>query len=192
MWPRGGVCLIIAKNHWIDFQIIKQDISFCTILANYNLLDTLHSKGNKLIGSCPIHKGDSPTAFHVDLKKNSYKCVTRCNLVGFHGGGNIIDFVTDIEKLGQGKSGIKKAANLILVIIDQETVALPADAPAPEPSKPKDQPENKPLGFWFDLKTGHPFFEECGLSSETVEFFGLGFTERGIKKGGSVFRSMIT
>ena len=58
------------RTNWVDFKALKQNVSFLTILEHYSLLNALQRKGEKLVGSCPIHKGDSSTAFHVDLKKN--------------------------------------------------------------------------------------------------------------------------
>ena len=99
-----------TKSSWIDFAAIKQNVSFKTILLHYSLIETFKTKEEKLIGPCPIHKGDSKTAFHIDLQKNIYKCFTRCKSLGFKGGGNIIDFVADMEELGHSKEGIKESA----------------------------------------------------------------------------------
>jgi len=41
----------------------------------------------------PIHHGDNPNAFHVDLKRNPFHCFTHC------GGGSIFDFVMKIEQM---------------------------------------------------------------------------------------------
>ena len=47
------------KISWVDFSAIKQNVSFLTILDHYCLFDTLQRKGDKLVGPCPIHRGDS-------------------------------------------------------------------------------------------------------------------------------------
>lgn len=169
------------RTNWVDFKALKQNVSFLTILEHYSLLNALQRKGEKLVGSCPIHKGDSSTAFHVDLKKNVYKCFTRCKSKGLKGGGNIIDFVADMEKLGQQKEGVKKAAQLIV----EWTGGQPAsERPAGNSNmnKEKNIKENKPLTFQLKLSAEHPYFIERGLTQETVEFFGLGYANKGIMK----------
>ncbi|MBN1930742.1 MAG: hypothetical protein JW786_03945 [Desulfobacterales bacterium] len=56
---------------WIDFSAIKQNVLFLTILEHYGLVDTFKRQGFKLVGPCPIHKGDSKSAFHIDLTPSS-------------------------------------------------------------------------------------------------------------------------
>lgn len=171
------------RKNWVDFAALKKNVSFLTILQYYGIVDKFKRRGDSLTGPCPIHHGDSPTACHIDLKKGAYKCFTRCKAKGLRGGGNIIDFVADIEKYGQLADSLKKAADLILQIIGQVPASVPAGAPQPEPHKPEEQQENKPLAFTLNLKAEHPYFEERGLAPETVATFGLGLAEKGIMKG---------
>lgn len=170
------------NSSWVDFDALKRNVSFLTILEHYNIVNNFTRKGDKLIGSCPIHKGDSPTAFHIDLNKNVYKCFTRCKAMGFRGGGNIIDFVADMEKLGPRRDGIKKAADFIMKIIGQTYVASATSAPKPKPHQSENQIENQPLAFILALNQEHPYLKERGLTKETVEYFGLGYASKGIMK----------
>ena len=39
------------------------------------------------------------------------------------------------------------------------------------------------MAFSLHLKTDHPYFEERGITPETVELFGLGLAEKGMMKG---------
>lgn len=171
------------KKNWVDFKAIKQNISFLTILQYYGLVDRFKRKGETLVGPCPIHKGDSKTAFHIDLKKGAYKCFTRCKSMGLRGGGNIIDFVADMERFGLKEDGIKKAADLIVKIIGHEAGPQQAGAPKPEPHKPEAFEENKPLTFILKLDPKHPYLAGRGLVPETIVEFGLGFCDRGLMKG---------
>lgn len=173
-----------TKNkNWVDFEALKRNVSFLTILEHYGLVGHFKQRGNKLTGKCPIHKGDSSTSCHIDLEKGAYHCFTRCKSMGLRGGGNILDFVADMEKFGLGQEGIKRAAKLIAEFTGQGTVPLPVGAPRPAPHKPEPSPENKPLAFSLHLKTDHPYFEERGITPETVELFGLGLAEKGMMKG---------
>ena len=174
---------MLAKNKdWIDFPAIKQNISFLTILEHYNLLSEFKRKGDKLTGSCPIHKGDSKTAFHIDLNINAYKCFTRCKSKGFKGGGNIIDFVAEMEHLGVLKEGIKKAAHLILEWTGNEATGG-SQGEKSHPEKPGEPEENKPLTFQLQLEPEHGYFKERGIAPETVEHFELGYADRGTMEG---------
>ncbi|NMC35229.1 MAG: toprim domain-containing protein [Veillonellaceae bacterium] len=175
-----------TKNkNWVDFEALKRNVSFLTILEHYGLVGHFKQKGNKLTGKCPIHKGDSSTSCHIDLEKGAYRCFTRCKSMGLRGGGNILDFVADMEKFGLGQEGIKRAAKLIMEFTGtgQGTVPLPAGTPRPAPHKPEPPPENKPLAFSLHLKTDHPYFKERGITPETVRLFGLGLAEKGMMTG---------
>jgi DNA primase len=166
---------------WIDFQAIKQNVSFLTILEYYGLVDTFKRKGDSLTGPCPIHKGDSQTAFHVDLSKNIYKCFSRCKSMGFKGGGNIIDFVAEMEHTGTRPQDIKKAAELILEWTQGiEAGERPQRQTHPDSDEHK---ENKPLTFRLQLDPEHEYLKERELTSDTIEYFGLGYARKGIMKG---------
>jgi DNA primase len=76
-------------TEWIDFAEVRAKVSLeAVLLEMYGLGDRLKRQGKKLFGPCPIHQGDSPRAFQVDLEKNVYFCFSGCRK-----GGNAIDFV---------------------------------------------------------------------------------------------------
>src|SRR5262245_9972506 len=83
-------------GEWVDYAEIKRVVSMRDIIAHYKI-DNLKRKGkDKLVGPCPIHKGDNQNAFHIDLSKGqggAWHCFTRCSA-----GGNVIDFVAAMEK----------------------------------------------------------------------------------------------
>ena len=79
---------------YLDIQRIKAEITMEHILGHYGISIQLRDVGtNRLSGCCPIHHGDNPNAFHVDLKRNLFHCFTHC------GGGSIFDFVMKIEHM---------------------------------------------------------------------------------------------
>ncbi len=166
-----------SKN-WVDFAALKRNVSFLTILEHYGLVDSFKRKGNELIGPCPIHHGDSPTAFHINLKKGAYNCFTGCK-----SGGNILSFVARMETFGLGEDGIKRAADFILDIIGQGAKPVPAGAPKPEPHKQKGATENLPLAFSLRLNPDHLYLSERGITPETIKFFGLGLANKGMMMG---------
>jgi DNA primase len=170
------------KSSWVDFLAIKQNVSFLTILEHYNLLADFKTRDDKLTGPCPIHKGDSKTAFHIDLQKNAYHCFTRCKAMGFKGGGNIIDFVAEVERTGTRPQDIRKAAQLILDWTGNGQTGERQEKETPKKRKPGTK-KNSPLTFQLQLDPDHPYFEKRGLTKETMEHFGLGYAHKGIMKG---------
>ena len=62
----------------IDFNYLKQTVSIISVLSDKGLLPLFKRRGNDLVGSCPVHGGDNPRAFVVNLEKNVWYCFTRC------------------------------------------------------------------------------------------------------------------
>jgi DNA primase len=58
----------------ISFNQLKQSVSIESVLADKNLVHLLKKRGTRLIGPCPIHQGDNPHAFIVDLSQNLWHC----------------------------------------------------------------------------------------------------------------------
>jgi DNA primase len=166
---------------WLDFSAIKQNISFLTILEHYGILDTFKQKGDNLVGPCPIHKGDSKTAFHIDLTKKVYKCFSRCRSMGFKGGGNIIDFVAEMERTGTRPQDIKKAAELILEWTQGLEITEGGKGEAPE--RAGEFKENKPLTFQLHLDSDHEYLKQRDITKETIDCFGIGLANKGIMNG---------
>lgn len=74
----------------LNIQALKQTVTMQQILEHYEI--SLHKASScRLSGPCPIHQGDNPQAFQVDLNKNLFHCFTHC------GGGSIFDFVMKME-----------------------------------------------------------------------------------------------
>ena len=48
------------------------------LLARRGLLDGFRRHGRRLFGPCPVHGGDNPRAFVVDLPTDRWYCFTRC------------------------------------------------------------------------------------------------------------------
>jgi hypothetical protein len=179
------------KSNWVDFSAIKQNISFLTILEHYNLLAEFKKKSDKLTGPCPIHKGDSKTAFHIDLNKNAYKCFTRCKSKGFKGGGNIIDFVAEMEHLGVLREGIKKAAHFILEWTGHEAKGG-SQVEKSRPEKPGEPEENKPLAFSYKYIRRTGILKSGGLLQKRFSILDLAMLAGGSWEAGVVFQFMTT
>jgi DNA primase len=176
---------------WVDYKQIKEMVSIEDLLKHYGLLDQLKRKGENLVGNCPIHKGTNPTQFHASIIKNNFNCFGDC-----HGGGNVIDFVAKMEKVDLRKAGMwiqdwfdikakrpstKKDEKSSVSVSKERAGGEPAEI-KPELIKEKKE-ENKPLEFTLkNLDQEHPYLKERGLEKETVEFFGVGYCNKGIMK----------
>jgi DNA primase len=74
-----------------DFKRLKRLIAVEHILSVYGLMSGIRYKDHQLIGPCPLHKGDNPTAFRVDTGRQIWHCFTHC------GGGDIVALIRKIE-----------------------------------------------------------------------------------------------
>ena len=195
------------KTTWTDFKDLKTRITMEMVLDRYGLLEKLKPSGTNLVGTCPIHQGHNPRQFSVSLAKNAFNCFGRCQA-----GGNILDFVTRMEKID-----LRQAALLLQEWFPQEmsqstpptrpksgrrdqSSVPPADKPAvsPPPAIQEDQSAelaktelateekeliNPPLKFALkNLNPDHPFLHERGITAETAEYFGLGFCSKGMMR----------
>lgn len=78
-------------NPNFDFLYLKTKVSIDQVLAAYSLDSKLRRQNHILLGPCPLHGGDNPTAFRVNLKSGMWHCFTSC------GGGDIVDLIRRIE-----------------------------------------------------------------------------------------------
>ncbi len=79
-------------NSKLDFKYLKTKVSIDQVLAAYSLDSKLRRQDHTLVGPCPLHDGDNPTAFHVNLNSGVWHCFTSC------GGGDIVDLIRRIEQ----------------------------------------------------------------------------------------------
>jgi hypothetical protein len=55
------------------------------LLSAYGVLTTMRREGHRLFGRCPVHGGDNPRAFVVDLDRDCWYYFSRCG----RGGGPV-------------------------------------------------------------------------------------------------------
>lgn len=200
---------------WLDFAEIRAKVPIERVLLEmYGLGDRLKRQGKKLIGACPIHRGDNSRAFQVDLEKGVYFCFSGCGRKG----GNAIDFVVAMEggisvreaalKLHaafitphEGASSTSKPAPASATSISPSK-ATPLSAPASaiqrappssasatndeEKEDVADATPNPPLKLRLELAHDHPhLLRDRGLSIEAAKAWGIGYCRRGM------LRSMI-
>lgn len=79
---------------FIDFADLKRQVSIAAVLEDRGLLFRLTKRGPHLTGSCPVHQGDNPRAFVVNLEKNVWYCFTGCR-----SGGDVINLVMRLDHI---------------------------------------------------------------------------------------------
>ena len=158
------------SKDWVDFKEIKEKVTMKMVLDYYGAFDALKPSGSNLVSCCPIHKGSNRRQFSVSLEKNLWNCFGRCKK-----GGNVIDFTAMMEFGNTDNPSIRKAGLFL-----KKTFL--SDQPSPSKKSTNTDKPNSPLRFELTLEPDHPFFSEIGLSPETVEYFGLGFCNKGLMK----------
>jgi DNA primase len=178
---------------WVDFREVKEKVAIRDVLRHYNV-EGLKESNDTLIGPCPVHGGDSPTAFHADLKKNIWHCFTGCKQ-----GGNVLDLVALKENIS-----IRAAALKLQELFLQPGISNPALPAEKKPNgsradveghsnagdhsqadnPPNSPPGNHPLELTINLSPDHPYLlNERRLTLATIKRFGLGYCHQGTQKG---------
>ena len=151
-----------------DFRMLKQAVPIVRFLRIRGLAGKLRQRGPRLVGPCPIHHGDNPTAFVVDVGKNVWHCFTACGE-----GGDVVDLVRKVDGVGYAEAARRLAA----------IAALPAPAPTgpttglPEGPRQPFRPFTRSLALDADV----PFLRAKGIAASTARWFeagewhGLGF-----------------
>jgi len=174
---------------WVNFKEIKEKVSIKDVLVYYDAKGLKEANG-KLVGRCPVHGGDNPTAFHVDLEKNIWHCFTGCKR-----GGNVLDLVACKEGISIRDAALK-LQELFLSENDQPVALSNCDGdnphekipagdsiPAPECVDGRES-ENPLLSFTLTLAPDHPYLlKERQLSPETIQHFGIGYCHKGTMRG---------
>ena len=75
-----------------SFEHLKRQASIVQVLEAHGLNTHLRKRGDELVGPCPLHQGDNPTAFRVHAERNLWHCWTAC------GGGDVVDLVRMIHR----------------------------------------------------------------------------------------------
>lgn len=168
-------------SNWVNFAEIRAKVSLEDVLFRFYGLDTLTRKGNKVVGPCPVHGGDSPRAFHAELDRNVWHCFSRCKK-----GGNQLDFVAQKEDISIREAALKLQA-FFLDGENEDKPPVPEDKPSPcqfKSPKPLKPESNPPLDLHLQLAHDHPhLLEDRGLQLDTPEHFDVGYCRRGIMRG---------
>lgn len=70
----------------LDFRHLKRRVSIEQVLQANGCGGSMKRQGRRLVGRCPLHEGENPSAFVVDLSKNLWHCFTGCRA-----GGDVVE-----------------------------------------------------------------------------------------------------
>lgn len=105
-------------NRKYSFKYLKTRLKIGQILSEYGLDRKLKRRGDRLYGPCPIHGGDNPTAFRVDLAEGIWRCFTHC------GGGDLVELTAQINRCTYAQTARVLSS---LVAHRYETASLPVE-----------------------------------------------------------------
>jgi DNA primase len=132
------------------------------------VLDRLRRRGDRLVGPCPIHQGDNPTAFSVDLRLNRWYCFTGCSA-----GGDVVDLVRRLHRVG-----FRDAAAILGRLLSGAS-PLPAGSPTSRSAEPF-----RPFRRAIPLNSDSSFLRGKGISPATAAAHEVGeYTGHGWLKG---------
>jgi DNA primase len=146
---------------YIRFALLKKTISIADVLADKGLIGQFKRRGNALVGPCPIHGGDNPNAFVVNLNENIFNCFTQCSA-----GGDLIDFVRRLDGKNYSEAGTYLAS--ITTVLSHHTHVI---------SKPKKHKAFRPFLTRLSLNPAHPFLKNKAITSSTARAFDAGAYE---------------
>ena len=132
----------------------------------------LKKRGKNFVGLCPFHQEKTPS-FNVSPDKQMYYCF------GCGNGGNVITFVTQLEKVSFVEA-VRTLAERAGIVLPSESAVDVAEAT--ESERLYDACRRAGVHFHENLtstvegKLALEYFRHRGFSDETVRKFGLGYS----------------
>jgi DNA primase len=143
-----------------SFAQLKATLTIEQVLARRGLLRDLRRQGDRLVGPCPIHHGDSPSAFVLSTSKNLWHCFTRC------GGGDLIELVRRLDNCSYADVGRHLAA---LAHAAEPSAHTPEQRQAPAPHR-----NFSPFTRSLPLDHHSPWLRAKGICPQTAQIFEAG------------------
>ena len=143
----------------LNLKRLKQMVNIEQVLGDKGLLDRLRRRGSRLVGPCPLHNGDNPSAFVVDTEKKLWRCFTGCAA-----GGDLVELA---RRLNDGT--FSGAARYL--------ARLAGSAPPPSLTIPHghEGPRRfRPFTRRLTLDPSAPFLARKGIMQATARRFETG------------------
>lgn len=135
---------------------------------------SLKKKGNSYSACCPFHHEKTPS-FHVSREKQMYHCF------GCGAGGNVYTFLMEHENYSFPEA-VEALAERAGVKLPEQSMTPEAKHQADVRTKIKDMNKLAAGYFHYLLKNEHgehamEYLKNRGLTDETIQKFGLGFSD---------------
>lgn len=149
----------------LDFRLLKRVVSIEHLLRSHGVLSQMRCHGQRLIGPCPVHRGDNPNAFSVDLERQLWYCFTGCQR-----GGDVVDLVR-LMSGGDYRQTAEELARLA-------RIAPPLETPLPSPRLFQPPRPFQPFVRRLSLDPNAPFLRDKGIQPNTARAFEAGAWHR--------------
>lgn len=135
----------------------------------------LQRKGSSYFGLCPFHNEKTPS-FSVSPAKQMYYCF------GCGAGGNVFTFIMEYENFSFGEA-LKFLADRAGVELPQIEYSKEAQEQANQRNSLLEIQKAVASYFYYNLrrengKTAYQYLKSRGLSDETMQKFGLGYSDK--------------
>ncbi len=141
----------------LTFKYLKARVSIAAVLQDKGVNTAFRKRADQLFGPCPVHGGDNPNAFVINLSKNIWHCFTQCNA-----GGDVVELVRRLDS----KTYPQSAAYLATL------------ANSPKASSLVHQPHItkafRPFTKCLTLNASTPWLAKKGITSLTAKRFEAG------------------
>jgi DNA primase len=155
-------------NQWVDFREVKQRISIEAVLGRYQWKCRRRS-GDQVQGCCPIHRGQRPDAFTVDLRNNGFHCFS-CQS---HGG--VLDLVVAMERCSVRQAGLL-LTEWFTVTTEVRTLGSTVDHEKTAQLIREKERFAAPLKFTLrPIDSRHAYLQQRGVDADIAAHFGVGY-----------------
>ncbi len=139
------------------FKYLKARVSIAAVLQDKGLTTTFKKRADQLVGPCPVHGGDNPNAFVINLSKNIWHCFTQCN-----DGGDLVELVRRLDN--------KKYTQIAAYLASLANTPI-ASARLHQTHMTK---AFRPFTKSLTLNPSTPWLNKKGISSATAKCFEAG------------------
>ena len=85
------------------FEVIRSRVSLSAVLQHYGLLSSFKSRGDQLVGACPIHGGTHTRQFSITPSRNTWRCFSKkCDRHG-----DVVDFVAAYDRIPLAEAALR-------------------------------------------------------------------------------------
>ena len=135
---------------------LRRLVSIEQVLHRRGLLSGLRRRGQRLVGPCPVHGGDNPTAFVVDCRRDLWNCHTACR------GGDVVELIRALDGVSYAEVA--------------RTLGTMSGQPHVQPLSPPTTRADtfRPYTRRLTLDPEHAFLVSRGIAPHTARRFEVG------------------